>query len=264
VTTVLTATAGPTEVRLRVTSDAPAAARIEVRRAMTGTWALVRAWPGFDGAWVHTDIDVLFGTPLDYEAAIYDTAGTLLETSPPVRGVVVEHPGALLRDALVPAHRTPLRIVGQQAGDTSSDVRRELLRPLGRTAPLAITDVRQQATGTTTALTLTRSEADRLHGLLATGNILLFTAPAGFGITAPFYLSAGPLSKQRPSAALHDARLWTFDWVEVDGPGVLAPTPATTWGDLLARGTRWADIRRTPWVDVLYPPDAPVLLRSGG
>jgi hypothetical protein len=258
----LTAAAGPLDVRLRATGSVPGAARIEVLRTMLGTRSVVRAWPGFDGAWVHTDIDVLQGTPLTYEAVLYDASGAILATTPPTAAVAVPPSGAVLRDALVPAHRVPVRLAGQTSGDTTSDVRREVLRPLGRSAPLAITDVRQRATGTTSVLTLTRTEHDQLRSLLDSGNVLLFTGPVGFDIARPFYLTAGALTVSRVSAALDEARLFTYDWMEVDGPPVLEPTPAVTWGQLLDTGTRWADIRRTPWVDVMFPPAAPARLRS--
>lgn len=258
----MTAAAGPTDVRLRATGTVPGAARIEVLRTMAGNRATVRAWPGFDGAWVHTDIDVLFGTPLVYEARVLDNAGGVLLESQPTAPVVVQFPGVLLRDALVPAHRVPVRLTGQTSGDTSSDVRREVLRPLGRAAPLAITDVRQRATGSSSVLTLTRAEQDQLHTLLGSGNVLLFTGPAGFDLGRPFHIAVGTVGVSRVSAALDQARLFTFDWMEVDGPPVLEPTPAVTWAQLLAAGTRWVDIHRTPWVDVMFPPAAARTLRS--
>lgn len=260
-TITLTATAGAMDVRLRATGSVAGAARIEVLRTMRGSRAPVRAWPAFDGAWVHTDIDVLFGTPLVYEARVLGTAGAVLAESGPTEPVVVAFPGVLLRDALVPAHRVPVRLAGRTSGDTSSDVRREVLRPLGRSAPLAITDVRQRSTGSSAVLTLTSAEHDQLHTLLGSGNVLLLTGPADHGMR-PFYLAAGAATVARVSSAMDEARLFTIDWMEVDGPPVLEPTPAVTWGQLLDTGTRWADIRRTPWVDVMFPPGAPVRLRG--
>lgn len=263
-TTILMATARTSDVRLRVTSDAPGAVNIEVLRTMNGRTVQVRAWPLIDGgAWVHNDIDVLFGTPITYVARVYDAAGALLEVSPQVAGVVVRHAGALIRDALVPQQAVTLRLVGMDAGDSSSDVRREVLRPLGRSAPLAITDVRQATEGTTRFLTLTKAEQGQMERLLGSGNILFFTGPVDFSLSWPFYFSAGKVSTARVSGALSDARLWTMDWVEVDGPPVTEPTPAVTWQQLLDQGTKWRDIRITPWIDVMYPPTSPVRLRAG-
>lgn len=262
-TTTLSATARTTDVRLLVTTNAAGAVDIEVLRTMAGRTVQVRAWPKIDGDWAHGDIDILFNTPITYVARVYDAAGTLLETSNTVKNVFVANAHAVVRDALVPAQRVTLRLVGKEAGDSTTDVRRELLRPLGRTNPMAITDVRQGSTGTATFLTLTKAEQGQVERLLGSGNILLFTGPVDFSLTWPFYFSAGAVSQARVSAALDDARLWTMDWTEVDGPPVTEPLPAVTWQQLLDQGKKWRDIRLKPWIDVMYPPTEPVLLRSG-
>lgn len=262
-TTTLTATARTTDVRLLATTTAAGAVHIEVLRTMAGRTVQVRAWPSIDKDWAHSDIDILFSTPITYVARVYNTAGTLLETSNTVSGVVVANDKAVIRDALVPAQKVTLRLVGKEAGNSTTDVRRELLRPLGRTNPIAITDTRQGSTGTTTFLTLTKPEQGQIERLFGSGNILLFTGPVDFSLTWPFYFSAGAVTQARVSAALDDARLWTMDWVEVDGPPVTEPLKPVTWQQLVDQGTKWRDIRLTPWVDVMYPVAEPARLAVG-
>lgn len=250
----LTATAGTAEVRLVVSSSTPGAVRVEVLRTMTARTSPVRAWPVFGGLWTHQDVDVLFGTPLRYTATVYGADGTALETSETVEAMV-QNPGAMIRDALVPSRRAPLQLVGIAAGDSTTDVRRELLYPQGRSAPIAITDVRQRAVGSTTAVTRTAGEEDVLRRLLDSGNVMLFTGPADFDVRWPLYVSLGTVTTSRVSARQDEARLWSMDWVEVDAPPLAAPQPGRTWRALLERGTRWRDIYRTPWGEVLYPPE---------
>lgn len=262
-TTTLSATATATEVRLRVITDAPGAVLVEVLRAMGGRTVQVRAWPGIDGAWVHTDIDITYGAPLTYQARVYDAAENLLEVSATAGPVTATSTTAYMRNALIPVQKVPLRMVGQEAGDSTTDVRRELLRPLGRSRPIAITDVRQGSEGTASFLTLTKDEQASVERLLESGDILLFAGPQGFSLTWPFYFSAGGVSVSRVSAALSDARLWSMDWSEVEPPPVTEPVPPVTWQELLDKGTTWESIRLTPWVDVMYPPVVPARLRVG-
>jgi hypothetical protein len=257
VTTTIQATAGTTDVRLRVTSDAAGAVRIELRRSMAGTTSIVRAWPGFEGGWVHRDIDVLFNTPITYEAVLYSAAGAVVATA--TTGVVtVRHSTAIVRDALLPSLLMPLRLVGADAGDYTTDVRRELLRPWGRRGPIALTDVRSKASGSSKFLTLTAREQTTASRLLASGNILLFSGPFDFDLRWPFYISPGKVATARVGAALSEARLWTMEWDEVDPPPVTEPVPAVTWQQLLDQGRTWQDIRNTSWIDVMYPPLPPI------
>lgn len=253
-TTTLTATPTSTDVRLLVSTDAPGAHGIEVWRTMAGRETMVRAWPLLDGgAWAHMDIDVLFNVPLTYEAVILDEAGNVLDTR--TEGpVTVTNGSAYLRDALVPESKLAVRLVGMAAGDSSTEVRRELLRPVGRQSPVAITDVRSSATGDTALLTMTDAESRQLDLMLNKGAVMLFTGPADFDIRWPLYLSFGEVSTERVSAAQSPARLWGLGWTEVDPPPVVEPTPAQTWQQLLDAGKKWQTLRGTSWLEVLYPP----------
>jgi hypothetical protein len=254
-TTTLTATAAATEVRLVASTDAAGARAIEVWRTMRGTTAQVRAWPLLDaGAWAHNDIDILFGADLEYEALIFDDQGKLLESSPKTGPLRVVHGSALIRDALLTTTKMPVRLVGMEAGDGVTDVRRELLTPVGRRAPVAITDVRSASSGTTSVLTLTEAEHAQMNAMLDRGSVLLFTGPHDFDIQWPLYVHFGTVETRRVSGRLDQARLWVLEWVEVDPPPVVEPVPARTWQQLLDDGQTWQTLRASAWLDVLYPP----------
>lgn len=259
--TILTANPGPAEVRVVVSTDNPAAHGIKLWRRMArpyddqfDDYAQVRAWPFLSGgAWAHNDIDILFGLDLTYQAEVYDDRGVLLESSEIVGPVVVSNPNTILREALLPQSMMTVRLVGMKAGDSESSVRSEILRPVGRSAPVVITDVRGALTGSTTMLTLTNTEQRTMSRLLDTGGVLLFTGPWDIDITWPIYMAFGAVSISRVSGRLSQARLWNADWVQVDPPPVIQPIPARTWQDILDAGLTWQALRGSTWLDVLFP-----------
>lgn len=256
-TTTVSAVAGAFDVRVVVSTDAAGADGIVLRRTMGGRSSVVRAWPTITGgAWAHTDIDVVFGVPIKYEAEIYDSGGTFLEASAVTAAVTVATDSAVMRDAVVLVNRAKIRFVGVGAGDAASDVRRELLHPLGRRAPVAVTDARSSYTGTAELLTLTRAEATQLVNLAAAGGVLVVTGPAEWDETWPLYVAVGKVQRSRVGASLSDARLWSVEWVEVDPPELLEPVPAVTWADLATAGETWQTLRQRSWLDVLYPAEA--------
>lgn len=250
--TTLTAEAIPSAIYLTCDTDAAGAATIVVQRSMQSRVQDVRAWPGIAAAtpWVHYDIDVLFGTPITYQAFIYDDAGVLLETSTEVGPITLSDPHMIVRDSIDYNQTMRARIV--ENFGTSTTVRQELLRPLGRTAPLAITDVRSGRSGSVALLTLNDAERSALTALLATGNVLQLTGPADIEASWPLYFTATTVTSESVRWQ-QGAWLWTVDWIEVDAPPVTEPVPATTWQDLLDAGTTWNDILQTSWFDVMYP-----------
>jgi hypothetical protein len=244
-----------TDVNLRAITDNPAAATIVTTRTMTGKSTVVRATPNLtDGVWAARDIEILFNTPIVYSSVLRDAAGNLLETAD-AAPVTVVNQSAYLRDVLVSSAKMPVRIVGKESGDTSTEVRRELLRPLGRKAPVVITDVRASLAGSTSVLTMTSGEMRQFNSLLETGRVLMFTGPADWDIYWPLYIHAGNAKVARVGEMLSEARLTTFEWVEVDPPptGLFDPVEPQTWGQIVDAGTLWLDIRFVPWLNVMYP-----------
>lgn len=259
-----TAQATPQDVFLRCFTDDPAADTVSVTRSIGGTTSRVRAPAGISGGiWAARDIEVLYGTPITYLAQIRDTGGTVVATA--TATAAVAHAQALLRDVLMPVVKVPVRLVGPDAQDHESDVRGELLRPLGRAAAVLISDARSAPTGTLQTITLTDAEAAAMNRVLGPGRTLLLTGPAGWEPEWPRYVAAGKVARTRPAGPASPLVVWAVEWHQVDppDPGLFDPVAPRTWGDLRDAGTRWADIAQTPWIDVLYPAEA-ALLRVGG
>ena len=260
----LIAAVSDAEVKLRAESDNALTQTIEVYRQMRGATAQVRGPSDFaNHIWVINDIEILFNTPITYEAYARNEAGTVIESAT-AGPVTIVKDTAYLRNVLVASAKMPVRLVGQESGDYESEVRRELLRPLGRSAPVVITDIRSSATGASSILTRSAAEARQLDSLLASGDVLMFTGPVDWDLRWPIYMHPGTASEKRVGAALSEDRIRYFEWVQVDPPpyGLFESVQATTWQDLLTAGKTWGAIRSTSWNDLMYPPPVPVILRG--
>lgn len=256
--TTVTATLAPQGVQVTVTTTAAGAATLDVSRIQRSNTALVRGGDGADisgGAWASTDYELLYQAPAVYAARVYDTAGVQLEQASS-SAVTVPEGRVWLRNVWDSSLAMPVQLVGKVSGDNSSESRSALLRPLGRSNPVAVTDVRSGSSGESTVLTRTDVEERALRGLFATGDILMFTAPASFDVGWPMYIVVGAVTYRRVSGALDDARLISFAWTQVDRPSDGAVPSPTVWGTYVSQGTIWDDwiSAGTPWSDVAYPP----------
>lgn len=263
--TILDADVAGQGVLLRMTTDAAGAASTTFRRTMRGVTQIVRGAdmaPLTTGAYAVRDYEVLYNTPLTYSATVYDAAAVAIAHA----DVTIEVPGTSvwLRDVVVPSLSCPVRMTGKEAGDYATEMRTSMLRPLGRSNPVVVTDVRSGATGQTSFLTLSTAEFTSLDTLLATGHVLLYTGPAEWDIRWPRYVVITDTAVKRVSEALDQARLWNVSWTEVDPPPPNQYTPVnpTTWQDLQDASTHWLDIVSTPWIDVLFPVTPAVLAWS--
>ena len=257
-TTLLSAVAqsAPPGVRLAFGTDAAGAVAVILSRVQVGNTRVVYEVPipGPSASAVYTQVDhsVLIDGPASYMATAVNAAGVALERSPSTSAVIVAGDSAWLIDPSQPVFSMPVRLVGREAGDSGTSERAALLEPLGRRNPVAVTDVRSGASGTTTILTATGGDERRLRGILASGRPLLFTAPVGFDILYPLRFTAGSVSVARISDAQDSHRLFVIGWTEVDPPSTVVPS-GNTWGWYVGQGRLWSDwiTAGKTWSDVV-------------
>jgi len=243
----------PPWVRLEFTTDAPGATHVVLRRVQDGNSALVSRVPVVPGPATHVynDHSILMNLPVVYSAAAVDAGGVVLERSPTTSAVTVAGTSAWLVDTAVPALSVPIRIVGKEGGDSGSTARAALLEPLGRRTPIAVTDVRSGASGTTIILTATHLDERRMREILASGRSLLFTGPKDFDLLYPLRFTAGAVGVARVSEALDEHRLFTIGWVEVDPPD--GGAGGNTWDWYVSQGRRWVEwvVPGKLWQDIV-------------
>lgn len=206
------------------------------------------------------DFEILFGTPITYSASVFDAAGKVIETTTGSVSVTVDEDQVWLRDTSVPFMGMPILVVNQESGDYSNETRNALLRPLGRSNPVVVVDVRSGGAGTTTVLTQTSEEYRQIRELFGTGRPLLMTGPATWDLIFPLYMSIGTASVKRPGPGFDGpgVRLHSWDWVQVDPPPATTRVDLRTWGQVRDEWASWQTVvtdtvKASNWGDLLYP-----------
>lgn len=142
------------------------------------------------------------------------------------------------------------RVVVQDYGDVERPARAGVFDVIGRSSPVAVSDVRGSRRWNLTVLTSTPPSAGDIDMLLASGDPLFIHVPAGCDVPGG-YVSVGDTVQRRP-ARRSVRRLFELPCVEVAAPGpdVVGATSNWqtvlntygTWADLLAAHPTWADL----------------------
>lgn len=125
---------------------------------------------------------------------------------------------------------------------------------VGRSYPVAVTDLRSAREVTLQVVTQTLEQRQDLDLLLASGDPIFIQTPSGHPLPT-MYAVVGDTAEERPVRnrdCNNDWRLWTLPLVEVaaSGPDVVGSTSTwqtvintyATWADVLANNATWADL----------------------
>jgi len=227
-----------------------------------GTRRLVRGDEGLisqqtiDGdAMVIEDHEAPLNVPLSYYIELYSAPGTLASTrsSPGVTLTLADantawlkDPGNPQRDCLVVVSKAP---DWQRPIDQSSYVVR------GRRNKVVLSGRRQGLEGELAIWTRSDEERTSLHLLLDSGNVLLWQAAPGMGVS-DMYVNVAQITEARVGGPAQEPwRAWTLPLTEADMPVTTAVNGARgrTWQDILTEFTTWRDVLDTyaTWEDVL-------------
>lgn len=124
---------------------------------------------------------------------------------------------------------------------------------VGRSYPVAVSDVRTSRRWTMHLRTYTVQEADELDLILASGDPLFIHVPAVCADTIPGgYVSVGDAVRSwHPLRPTH--QLWTLPCVEVAPPAASVVGATITWQGVINTYATWADLiaAKATWADVL-------------
>lgn len=185
-----------------------------------------------------------------YRVRVYDSGGALLHTytdhiTPTLDGQV------WLKDIARPFLNSTIQIAS--AGDITRQSRTGLLTIVGRSLPVAVTDVRGGRAYELVIETSTADEATALEVTLSTGDVMYLQSPAGYPIPTGYY-SVGDLSSswrglppvQQPT------RWWTLPLTQCAAPDPAIVGATTTWHAVVGGYATWADLADAvdTWADV--------------
>lgn len=122
---------------------------------------------------------------------------------------------------------------------------------VGRTLPIAVSDIRSSRRWTMLLRTDTETAADSLDLILASGDVLFLQGPPACDLIS-CYLAVGDVA--RTNHPLRPRRLtWELPVTEVAAPGPDVVGSAVTWASVLAAYGTWADVMAAhpTWADLL-------------
>ncbi|MFI0914303.1 hypothetical protein [Streptomyces abikoensis] len=129
-------------------------------------------------------------------------------------------------------------------------------RVRGRRNAVVLSDVRGGLEGDLVVWTRTDDEAERLHWLLGSGNLLLWQVAPGLH-ESDLYVTVGEVTLPRVVDVADEAwRQWTLPLTQVDMPTAVgvAGSAGRTWQDTLTAFTTWQAVETAyaTWEDVLF------------
>ncbi|MGW2228281.1 hypothetical protein [Streptomyces formicae] len=232
------------------------------RQTSDGTRTLVRGPDGLlDKALITSDLMLIedyeapLGVPVSYLVELWPVGATSpsTRTSETVTITVDDVNLAWLKDPGNPQRNTLVMV--QAAPDWQRPIDQTTYRVKGRRNAVVLGGVRGGLEGDLAIWTRSDGERVALHWLLDSGNVLLWQAAPGMGVT-DMYVNVAQITEARIGGTAREPwRAWTLPLVEADLPTTTGVNGSAgrTWQDVRAEFDTWGDLLTTyaTWEDVL-------------
>jgi hypothetical protein len=228
---------------------------VESRKENRSAWRQVRGGKvGLSGgAFVRTvdDYEFAAGQANTYRIRVLSTPENVPDVVISTATVTLPaiSPGVWLKFIVQPALNQQVQLIDWS--EIARPTRVTLYDVVGRTDPVAVTDVHGSRRVTVTLRTTGNDEAERLDDALSQGRPLFLHVPATLALPS-LYAVAGDYSASRPSKTT-SVRYWQVALIEVSPPPSSAVPPPTTWQNVLDSYASWQDVIDAfpTWQDVV-------------
>ncbi|MFE9398674.1 hypothetical protein [Streptomyces flavidovirens] len=228
-----------------------------------GTRTLVRGPAGLmDQMLIASDILIIedyeapLGVPVSYLVEIRDPATGALESTRTSDSVTIAAGDvnlAWLKDPGNPQRNAQVMV--QRAPDWQRPIEQSAYVVKARRNKVVLSGRRQGLEGELAIWTRTDDERAALHWLLDSGNVLLWQAAPGMGVTDMYVNVAGITEARTDGTAMEPWRSWSLPLTEADLPVTTGVNGSAgrTWQDILSEFATWGDLLDTyaTWEDVL-------------
>ncbi|APE21417.1 MULTISPECIES: hypothetical protein [Streptomyces] len=224
------------------------------RTHVRGTAGLISGTTVTSSSMVIEDYEAPLGIPVYYYAEMLAPGATLAShrTSDTVTISLADRNECWLKDPGNPQRN--LRVLVKQGPNWQRPIAQAEYRVRGRRNSVVLSDVRGGLEGGLALWTRTDEERGALHWLLDSGNVLLWQAMPGMGVS-DMYVNVGQVDEARvTSYAPEPWREWQLPLREADMPTTVgvAGSAGRTWQDVLTENATWEDVlnRYATWEDV--------------
>lgn len=239
--------------------------RVKVEYSTTFPHAYARVQRSLDGIRWETirgglEISAGIGVAYDYEFAAdvenlyrvyyYNASDQVVVGDPPV-GITPELGAVWLKSVAHPYLNRKLWLV--DVSDISSPMRGGVFDVVGRSFPVAVSDVRGSRQFSITVATETKAEAEDLLLCLSVGGPAFLHVPSGCPLPVDtMYVQVGNVTQEQPSR-YSEVRLFDLDMVEVAAPGPDLVGSTITWSGVVNNFATWEEVVTdvSTWNDLL-------------
>src|SRR5690606_19650805 len=184
--------------------------------------------------------------PAHLQAVIAEAAGNLRVAA--VRDVLAQHQAVItpeldspwIKSITRPYLNHPVKLY--EFGAEQRRARSGVFDVVGRTYPVAVTDVRRSREQEIQLLTEDRSEQDALNYILGTGETLFLHMPDADCPIDSRYITVGTTSVSRTPYRYTKRRVYSLPTVEVAKPDVSIVGVTNTWENVTTTHATWADL----------------------
>jgi hypothetical protein len=215
------------------------------------TWSDVRGGQSITvagGAASLFDFEYAAGVTNYYRASYVDVAGNSIGPST-TTSVVPIQTGCWLKNPLRPFLNRKVTVIG--IGDVTRQSRSGLFDIIGRTLPVAVTDL---MSGRSTMLTIRATdpaEAVDVDDMVAVGEVLFLQPPLGSAVPTMYALPGGATAQRVANTS--SARYLPVGLTECAIPDLTLAAVQSTWQTVVNTYATWADLiaAKATWSDVL-------------
>ena len=184
------------------------------------------------------DYEFPTGISITYRVRSYNASNVLQQTFTVAKTQDVDD--VWLKVPAAPFLNMPVTV--SFAGDKTKPARGGVFEIVGRSVPVAITDIRSSAGFDVRIRTFTKAEEQALDYLLSSGEIVFFQLPSDNDCMDGGYYFAGDATWGPPSSRARPERIFTIPLRGCAAPGPDVIASAYTWTNVLADYATWTTL----------------------
>ncbi|MFI6228876.1 hypothetical protein ACIBCR_16355 [Micromonospora echinospora] len=243
-------------VRLSATGLAGSPTSATVERSIDGIrWTTVRGGASVAvsaGAVSLDDYEFVDRVANTYRVTAYDGGGVQVDQES--ASITPALDGVWLKSLARPFLNRVVQVRGY--GEVTRRSRAGVFDVIGRSYPIAVTEVRGSRQWVLEVVTDTTEDASDLDLLLASGDVLLVHVPAASGRVSAVpggYVAVGDVRLVTPPTVDLVQRVFALPCVEVAAPGPDVVGATSTWQTVLSTYATWADVmaEHATWADLM-------------
>lgn len=201
------------------------------------------------------DYEFPAGVTITYRVRVYDSGDVLLDTySDDIAGTITR---VWLKSPTRPFLNQEIVVVGWS--DVERPARQGVFEVLGRSLPVAVTELRGSRRFTLQLRAPDRVAADALRLFLSFGDVVFLHVPADCEVPGSLYAAVGAATERRPARHDSPVRVFDLELTECAQPDPTIVGNSITWTGVVAAWSTWADLiaDKATWADVLDTTSAP-------